>query len=87
MGVVDFRDTLEVSANADGTYFYCETQEDLAVNGEVKVLDFGVSVDWLYPKGSCIHDKVMPYIEDAEQLVIIARALSKEGKITLKTEY
>lgn len=86
MGVVDFRNTLEVSVNADGTYSYCETQEDLADN-EVKVLDFEESVDWLYPESSCIHDKVMPYIDEAEQLVIIARALSKEGKITLTTEY
>lgn len=72
----DFKETLDVIANDNGTYCYCRTQEDLAT-GEIKVLDFSEGSMW-HEVDSIVED----FASNKEEYNDICNAIDKYGRVT-----
>lgn len=79
----DFRVELNISANDNGTYCYCESQKDLADDSDnVDVLDFSEGDFW-----DVIQEKIRNFVANDEQFVKACNILDKEGKLILTAEY
>lgn len=77
----DFRVELNISANYNGTYCYCESQENLA-NGRVDTIDFSEGDFW-----DVIQEKIRNFVKNDKQFVKACKILDKEGKLILTVEY
>ena len=81
--MADFKETLEISANGDGTYSYCKAKYDLALEYDaIPIEDFDDKASLMK-----VLSLMSPYSDSDRHLIKLASKLMEYGWLNLWTEY